>query len=227
MNIGLMGGTFNPVHLAHLRIADEARELCGLQRVLFIPAADPPHKPLAGDVAFAVRCEMVRLAIAGNQFFELSDIEGQRGGKSYSIDTIAYMHTQYPDDELFFIIGSDSFFEIGLWHRYAEIFRLCHLVVVDRPGRPVVNPLELLPVAIRGEFRYSDSPRILQHESGRRVYILKGKCLDISSTAIRSRVAAGSPITSLVPPAVEAYIKEQRIYTECQLKKQKPQHQKN
>ena len=78
MNIGLMGGTFNPVHLAHLRIAEEARELCGLQRVLFIPAADPPHKPLAGEVAFAVRCEMVRLAIAGNPVFELSDIEGQR-----------------------------------------------------------------------------------------------------------------------------------------------------
>ena len=213
MNIGLMGGTFNPVHLGHLRIAEEARELCRLDRVLFIPAGDPPHKPLAGEVSFARRREMVRLAIAGNPAFELSDVEGQRGGKSYSIDTIGYFHTQRPADRLFFIIGSDSFLEIGLWHRYAEIFRLCSLIVVERPGRTVADPLEALPVAIRGEFSYTDAPRRLQHASGHLVHVLKGRPLDISSTVIRSLVAAGSPITHLVPPAVEAYIKSQRIYT--------------
>jgi nicotinate-nucleotide adenylyltransferase len=216
MNIGLMGGTFNPIHLAHLRIAEEARDLCGLDRVLFIPAADPPHKPLAGEVSFARRCEMVRLAIAGNPVFELSEVEGEREGKSYSIDTLGYFHSQRPDDRLYFIIGSDSFFEIGLWHRYAEIFRLCSLIVVERPGRPVVDPLEALPVAIRGEFSYTDAPDRLQHASGQQVYILKGRLLDISSTVIRSLAAAGSSITRLVPPAVEAYIKSQRIYTECQ-----------
>jgi nicotinate-nucleotide adenylyltransferase len=216
MNIGLMGGTFNPVHLAHLRIAEEARDECRLERVLFIPAADPPHKPLAGEVSFARRCEMVRLAIAGNPAFELSDIEGQREGKSYSVDTIGFFHTQRPGDKLFFIIGNDSFFEIGLWHRYAEIFRLCSLIVVERPGRPVADPLGALPVAIRGEFSYTDAPGRLKHASGQCVHILKGRPLDISSTAIRGLVAAGSPVTRLVPPAVEAYIKSQRIYTECQ-----------
>lgn len=216
MNIGLMGGTFNPVHCAHLRIAEEARDLCGLDRVLFIPAADPPHKPLAGAVSFARRCAMVRLAIDGHPAFELSDIEGEREGKSYSIDTIGFFRTQRPADKLFFIIGSDSFFEIGLWHRYAEIFRSCNLIVIERPGRPVADPLEALPVAIRGEFSYTDVPRRLQHASGQLVHILKGRPLDISSTVIRSLVAAGSPITRLVPPAVEAYIKNQRIYTECQ-----------
>ena len=130
MNIGLMGGTFNPVHRAHLRIAEEALVACRLDRVLFIPAADPPHKPLAGEVSFAARCEMVRLAISGNSKFELSEIEGEREGKSYSIDTIGFFRKQCPDDQLFFIIGSDSFFEFGLWHRYAEIFRLCSLIVV-------------------------------------------------------------------------------------------------
>jgi len=215
MNIGLMGGTFNPVHCAHLRIAEEARDLCGLQRVLFIPAADPPHKPLAGEVSFAERCEMVRLAIAGNPFFELSDIEGQREGKSYSIDTIGFFRRQCPDDALFFIIGSDSFFEIGQWHCYTGIFQLCSLIVVDRPGRPVADPLEALPVAIRGEFSYTGSPRILRHASGQTVHILKGSPLDISSTAIRSLAAAGGSLAHLVPPAVEAYIKDQRIYTEC------------
>ena len=216
MNIGLMGGTFNPIHFAHLRIAEEARDMCGLDRVLFIPAADPPHKPLAGEVSFARRCEMVRLAIAGNPAFELSDVEGQREGKSYSIDTLGYFHSQRPDDRLYFIIGSDSFFEIGLWHRYAEIFRLCSLIVVERPGRPVADPLAALPVAIRGEFSYTDAPCRLKHVSGHCVQILKGHPLDISSTVIRRLVAAGSPITRLVPPAVEAYIKSQRIYTECQ-----------
>lgn len=216
MNIGLMGGTFNPVHLAHLRIAEEARDLCGLDRVLFIPAADPPHKPLAGGVSFAQRCAMVRLAIAGNPAFELTDIEGQREGKSYSVDTIGFFRTQRPKDTLYFIIGSDSFFEIGLWHRYAEIFHLCDLIVIDRPGRPVADPLEALPVAIRAEFSYTETPHVLHHASGHQVHILKGQPLDISSTAIRRLVAAGRSISHLVPSAVEAYIKNQRIYTECQ-----------
>lgn len=215
MNIGLMGGTFNPVHLAHLRIAEEARESFGLDRVLFIPAGDPPHKPLAGEIPFSQRCEMVQLAIAGNPAFELSDIEGQRGGKSYSIDTISLFRAQRPGDELFFIIGSDSFFEIGLWHRYAEIFRLCNLIVVERPGRPVTDPLSALPVAIRGEFSYTSESHRLQHESGPIVHFLKGCPLDISSTDIRQLLASGRSITYLVSSTVEAYITTQRIYTEC------------
>jgi nicotinate-nucleotide adenylyltransferase len=215
MNIGLMGGTFNPVHLAHLRIAEEARESFGLDRVLFIPAGDPPHKPLAGDVAFVQRCEMVSLAIAGNPVFELSDIEGQRPGKSYSIDTLNYFRARNPEDRLFFIIGSDSFFEIGLWHRFAEIFRICNLIVVERPGRPVSDPLSALPVAIREEFSYTSESRRLQHESGQLVHFLKGCPLDISSTEIRASVAGRRSITYLVPSDVEAYITTKRIYTEC------------
>jgi len=158
---------------------------------------------------------MVRLAIAGNPRFELSDIEGQRGGKSYSIDTLHYFRTHYPADRLFFIIGSDSFFEIGLWHRYAEIFRLCNLIVVERPGRPVADPLSALPVAIRGEFGYTSTTHELKHESGHSVLFLKGCPLDISSTEIRHLVAGGRSITYLVPSTVETYINNQRIYTEC------------
>jgi len=215
MNIGLMGGTFNPIHLAHLRIAEEARESFELERVFFIPAGDPPHKPLAGDVAFSHRCEMVRRAIAGNPAFELSDIEGQRPGKSYSFDTINAFRSRFPDDTLYFLIGSDSFMEIGLWHRYAEIFRACNLIVIERPGRPLVDPLATLPVAIRGEFGYNSGSRRLQHESGRSVHFLKGCPLDISSTGIRQLTAAGRSITYLVPPSVETYITTQRIYSEC------------
>ena len=118
MKIGLLGGSFNPVHNAHLRIADGAKLACGLERVIFIPAADPPHKILVGDVSFAQRAQMVRLAIAGRADFELSSLEEERGGKSYSIDTIAEFRNQRPDSEIYFIIGGDSFLDIGTWHRY-------------------------------------------------------------------------------------------------------------
>jgi nicotinate-nucleotide adenylyltransferase len=215
MRIGLMGGTFNPIHLAHLRIAEEAREMCSLDRVVFIPAADPPHKPLAGEVPFLQRCRMVSLAIIGNPGFEISEIEGQRAGKSYSIDTINHFRAEYPDAGLFFIIGSDSFLEIGLWYRYAEIFRTCSLIVIERPGCPVMDPPAALPDAIRAEFSYNVASRELTHQSGERVQFLSGSLLDISSSTIRHLVAAGRSITYLVPPAVEAYIKEQRMYTTC------------
>lgn len=215
MKIGLMGGTFNPIHLAHLRIAEEARDLCSLDKVVFIPAADPPHKPLAGDVPFRQRYEMVRLAIAGNPAFELSDIEEQRPGKSYSIDTIAAFRREQPEDQLSFIIGSDSFLEIGLWHRYVEIFRSCSLIVVERPGYPVNDPVSALPVAIRGEVRYTRDLHRLEHAAGTTVKFLSGSPLEVSSSEIRRLAAAGHSITYLVPPEVEAYIKEQRIYTEC------------
>ena len=116
MKLGLLGGTFNPIHLAHLRIAEEAREAAGLDQVLFIPAADPPHKPLAGDVSFELRAAMVQWAIAANPAFGFSDIEARRGGKSYTVDTLTALRTARPGDELHFIIGSDSFLELGLWH---------------------------------------------------------------------------------------------------------------
>jgi len=98
MRIGILGGTFNPVHIAHLRIAEEVMERFDLARVLFVPAATPPHKPLAGDLPFALRHQMVKLAIAGNSSFTVSDIEGIREGKSYSIDTIHAFRSEFPDD---------------------------------------------------------------------------------------------------------------------------------
>lgn len=215
MKIGLMGGTFNPVHLAHLRIAEEARELCALDLVLFIPAADPPHKPLAGDVPFFQRCEMVRRAIAGNPAFELSEIEGQRSGKSYSIDTIALFKRKYPGAALYFIIGSDSFLELGTWYRYVDIVRSCNLIVIERPGRLVDDPLSSLPDGLRGELRYSHADRRLEHSAGTCIRFFAGCLLDISSSEIRRLAANGQSISYLVPPTVEAYIKEQRIYSEC------------
>lgn len=215
MRTGLLGGSFNPIHNAHLRIASEAQEACRLDRVIFIPAADPPHKPLAGDVSFEHRTNMVRIAIAGQPFFDLSPIEAERGGKSYSIDTIRIFRERLPDDDLFFIIGGDSFLEIGSWHRYSEIFSSCNLIVVERPGCRIVNPLETLPDAVRGTFTRVGADR-LAHESGNGIFFITGSPMELSSTEIRRRVASGIDISGSVPPEVATYISHQRIYHQCQ-----------
>ncbi|HXE95407.1 MAG TPA: nicotinate-nucleotide adenylyltransferase [Dongiaceae bacterium] len=215
MRIGLLGGSFNPIHNAHLRIAGEAQEACGLGRIIFIPAADPPHKPLAGDVSFEARSHMVRMAIAGRPDFEMSAVEAERGGKSYSIDTITTLRKRFPDDELFFIIGGDSFLEIGSWHRYGEIFRACNLIVVERPGCPIVNPLASLPAVVRGAFTPDRETGRLMHESGTSIFFIAGSPLDLSSTEIRRLAATGADITRHVPPDVAAYISQQRIYHQC------------
>ncbi|HIJ88779.1 MAG TPA: nicotinate (nicotinamide) nucleotide adenylyltransferase [Desulfuromonadales bacterium] len=212
MRIGLLGGSFNPVHNAHLHIAGEALHVCNLDRVIFIPAADPPHKPVAGDVSFARRSEMVRFAIADRAAFEMSTLEAERSGKSYSIDTIRIFRERFPDDELFFIIGADSFLEIGTWHRYREILSSCHLIVVERPGSPVSDRIAALPEAVRREFTHDRDSGRLTHHTGTTISFITGNPLDISSTEIRRLAAAGTDISASVPPDVAAYISQQRIY---------------
>jgi nicotinate-nucleotide adenylyltransferase len=212
MRIGILGGTFNPVHIAHLRIAEEVRERFELSRVLFVPAATPPHKPLAGDLPFALRQQMVKLAIAGNPFFTVSDIEGKREGKSYSIDTIHALRVKYPDDELFFVIGSDSFLDIGTWRRYEAIFALCNIVVVERPAAVVLSICSSLPLDVLHDFSYYEGEKRLAHRSGHSVYYIKGVPLDISSSTIRRLVQLGQSISYLVPEEVEHFIKEHRLY---------------
>ena len=216
MRIGLLGGSFNPVHNAHLHIAGEAQSICRLDGVIFIPAADPPHKPVAGDVSFACRSEMVRIAIAGRPGFEMSTLEAERSGKSYSIDTIRIFRERFPDDDLFFIIGADSFLEIGTWHRYDEILKSCHLIVVERPGSPVRDLMAALPKAVRMEFTHDRDNNSLAHHSGTTISFITGTPLEISSTEIRRRTAADADISAYVPPDVAAYISQQRIYHQCQ-----------
>lgn len=214
MKVGLLGGTFNPIHNAHLRIARAAQEECGLTQVIFIPAADPPHKPLAGDVSFAHRAAMVKLAIAGEADFSLSLLEGDRGGKSYSIDTLRTFRQQYGREQLYFIIGGDSFLDIGSWHCYSELFNESNIIVVERPGCRICTPHEALPEAIRDHFR--PIPGGLQHNSGSTVTFITGVPVELSSTEIRSLAATGADLGHVVPATVAAYISQQRIYYQCQ-----------
>ena len=215
MKIGILGGTFNPIHNAHLRIAEESRDLFGLERVIFIPAATPPHKPSVGELSFASRLEMVRLATADNPHFAVSDMEGVRGGRSYSIDTLRALALEYPQGELYFIVGADSFNDISTWREYAAIFSLCHLICVQRPGSTITSLAKALPVAIAGEFCYDATAKRLSHSSGHGVYALDGVLLDISSSQIRLLARAGRSIRYLLPDAVEHYIKEQRLFTDA------------
>jgi len=155
---------------------------------------------------------MVRRAIAGNPSFSLSDIEERRGGKSYSIDTLRAFREERPDDEFFFIIGSDSFLEFGSWRDYAGFFDYCNIVVVERPGAVVAALDKALPIAIAPEFCYYGAEKRFAHRSGYSIYYLEGDLLDISSSAIRELARLGRSIRYLVPETVAHYIKEQGLY---------------
>lgn len=211
MRIGIIGGTFNPIHLAHLRIAEEARDLFDLEKVIFVPAATPPHKPLASDLSFEHRYEMVRLATKESDFFTVSDVEGKRGGVSYLIDTLRYF-SQDKEMELYFIMGSDSFSYISSWKDYADFFNLCNIAVIERPPLHQVDPRKPLPVDIARDFCYDDATKRLVHRSGHVVHFVTGTLLDISSSAIRTLIASGRSVKYLIPPSVELYIKEKGLY---------------
>ncbi|OHB30400.1 MAG: nicotinate (nicotinamide) nucleotide adenylyltransferase [Desulfuromonadaceae bacterium GWC2_58_13] len=212
MKIGILGGTFNPIHLAHLRIAEEVREACALDQIVFIPAAVPPHKTLGEDIPFAHRLAMVEAAIAENPYFAVSDIESRRTGKSYSVHTLEALHRERPDDELFFIIGMDSFRDLQSWKEYRRLFELCNIVVAARPGVVVDDPKRLLPVAIMKEFCYNCASKSLRHHSGTSLIFVEETFLDISSTHIRQLISEERSTRYLMPPAVYSYIESHGLY---------------
>ncbi|MFN8625849.1 MAG: nicotinate-nucleotide adenylyltransferase [Candidatus Binatia bacterium] len=208
--IGILGGTFNPIHLGHLRSAEEVREAQGLDRVLFIPSASPPHKRRAGLASAAHRLAMVRRAVAGNPFFKVSTIEIERHGRSYSVDTLRALRARMPGAAFSFIMGLDAFREIDTWKHHEAIFELCDVLVTSRPPTAETVLFDLLPVAVRDQFCYPDDE--LTHRTGNRILFQRISGLDISASSIRERVAAGLSIRYLVPTAVERYIARHSLY---------------
>lgn len=199
MKIGVLGGTFDPIHLGHLAIAEEARKRLKLDIVLFIPAGQPWMKTGSALTPVEHRVEMVRLAIAGRPYFKLSMLEVDRTGPTYTVDTLVELRKGLnEEDELFFILGVGSLKELPRWHEPARIIALCRLVVAPRPGYPQPD-LKALEAKIPG--------------LSRRVILLTGPLVDISATDIRERVAGGISISRLVPETVERYIKEHGLYT--------------
>ena len=211
-NIGVMGGTFNPIHIGHLRSAEEVREAFGLDRVIFIPSADPPHKGKKGIINISDRLEFVREAVRDNPFFSASDIEARRDGKSYTVDTLKEMKDRLESGgDLYFILGLDAFLEIETWYSYRELFGLSHFVVTDRPTPESHNPPFILPESLAALFEKTEG-RTLRHTSGNRVYYHNISALDISATEIRRLVGEGASIRYLVPERVNDIIIQKGHY---------------
>jgi nicotinate-nucleotide adenylyltransferase len=197
MRLGLFGGTFDPIHLGHLILAEGCREACRLDRVWFIVAGAPPHKP-GHRTAVADRLEMVRIAIAGHPAFEVSELEARRPGPHYSVETLEEIRHQRPEDELFFLIGSDSLVDLPRWRDPDRIAALASIVVVERPmdasGPPA--PLDWPDLGTRA----------LPFER------VKIPPIGVASKDLRLRIADGRSIRYQVPRGVEAYIDAHGLY---------------
>lgn len=199
MKIGVLGGTFDPVHLGHLMVAEEARVQLGLAEVLFVPAAQPWLKESGAISAVEHRVQMVRLAIADKPYFKLSAVEIERAGLSYTIDTLVELGAKLgAGDELFFILGWDSLVQLPQWKEPSRLISLCRVVAVPRPGYPRPD-LASLEAAIPG--------------LSRNLIMLDKLEINISATEIRQREARGLSIRHLVPEAVAEYIKQQKLYS--------------
>jgi nicotinate-nucleotide adenylyltransferase len=222
LRIGLLGGTFNPIHCCHLSIAQSVLENVELDRMVFVPSGDPPHKTCEGLAPARHRVEMVRLAIAGTAAFSVSEVEIDRSSKSYSIDTIRLLRTVHGAEcEQFFVIGLDAFLEIGSWKEASELIHSIHFVVISRPGSQFVS-LSRIPILPRFD------PQALaaldgEHErrmdvslsSTTRLILLRLAPCNISASLIRDRLKHGQSVSNLLPAPVESYILQNNLYMEA------------
>ena len=212
MRLGILGGTFDPVHFGHLRIAEEVCENLELEKVLLIPGALPPHKDREAVTPFEDRLAMSRIAAQESPFLEVLGLEGDREGLSYSIETLREIHELYDSVlDLFFIIGMDAFQEIKTWKEYKNLFSEANFVVINRPG---FSYKELKPFVLSLDvgFREGDDPNTFVVPSGNLLIYKEATLMEISSTGIRDMLAAGRSIRFLVPDPVRSYIFEKGLY---------------
>jgi nicotinate-nucleotide adenylyltransferase len=195
LRLGILGGTFDPIHVGHLAVAKAAIDCAQLDRVLFVPSAQPPHRGAAQAPA-EDRLAMTKLAVQGEPNFEVSDVEVRRGGRSYTVDTLSELHRTHPDDELFLILGWDAARLFRTWHEPERVSSIASVVIVDRPGLVPAAQAELAGLGL-------DPARVI-------------KCHvptpDVSGSALRRAIAAGQPVTGQLPPAVERYVADHDLY---------------
>jgi len=215
--IGLFGGTFNPIHLGHLRAAEEVREALALDEIDFVPSAVPPHKrERDGDpiAPAALRLAWVEGAIAGHPAFEIDRVEVDRKGPSYLVDTLTLIRARDPEGPPpVFIVGEDAFAEMGEWRSPLRLFELADFAVMTRPPGRLLDLTACIPAVVRDQFRFERAGRVAQHRTaGTRIDLVAITALDISSSQIRRACREGQSIRYLVPEAIRGAIEQSGCY---------------
>jgi nicotinate-nucleotide adenylyltransferase len=211
--IGILGGTFNPVHIGHLRAAEEAAEALELDVCLLMPASTPPHKNQPDVISFEHRWNMLGLALEDNPRLDCSDLERSFSGKSYSVITLRTLAERLePDCELYFLVGLDAYWELDTWKEYRELFRLARIVALRRPGYSTEQLGSFLSRKVSERYAWSVENRRFEHPERLPVYYVEITPLDISATDLRFRAGRGLTIRYLVPDTVLHYIREHRLY---------------
>jgi nicotinate-nucleotide adenylyltransferase len=191
LKIGFLGGSFDPVHFGHLLVAQDVYEQFQLNRLIFVPAAQAPLKPQDAQASDQDRLAMLQAAIQGDERFEISEVELQRGGVSYSIDSVRYFRSIFPEDQLYWIVGADQMAKMNLWKDVAELARLTDFIFVERPGHPATQTPEI---------------------PGLRLHRCAGHLIDVSSSELRLRVRQARSLRYLSPPAVISQIEARSLY---------------
>ncbi len=199
MQIGVYGGSFDPLHYGHLILAEQSREQAGLDEVWFIPAARPPHKLDAPPSSFEHRVAMLRLALAGHPDFGIDTLEAERAGPSYTADTLDELHRRHPGNEWFYLLGSDSVPDLPKWHEPARIVARASLVVMERHGSPTPGSEHVAKL-------------IGVPATQLRMQTIDVPLIDLASSDIRQRVVTGRSIRFMVPDSVENYIQQHGLY---------------
>ena len=200
MRIGIFGGSFDPIHLGHLILAEQCREQAKLDQIWFVPNAQSPLKPDGAGATDRQRCEMIEFAIAGHEAFYLSKVEIERGGVSYTVDTVKEIATNQPDDELFFLMGGDSLDSFGQWHQPEEILKLASPLIVNRPGAAPIDLSKLAP--------FTEADRLASFQN----LLIESPLIEISSSDLRQRIGAGQSLRFQLPRSVEKFIETQKLY---------------
>jgi len=215
--IGIFGGTFDPIHHGHLRLAQEALEQCRLGAVRFIPSGTPPHRT-APAASAEQRLHMVRLALQGQPGFVLDEREVHRSDKCYTVDTLSVLRAELgPQQSLCLLLGSDAFLQLLTWYQWERLFELAHIVVMQRPGRPVGNAMAQADASLGKHYqsRLAPTPQLLHESASGLIVVLDMPQLDISATDIRSRATQNKSLRYLLPDPVAHYIQINHLYTSC------------
>jgi nicotinate-nucleotide adenylyltransferase len=211
--VGVLGGTFNPIHRGHLAAARAAQATLALDRLLFVPSHAPPHRTDSLLASGYHRLQMTALAVAEVPGWKASDVELVRGGPSYTYDTLIALRTAEPASQFFFVIGADAFADIATWRHYPDLLELAHFVVIARPGTSFDNLRSRVPTLASRMVSCEMTPAsTFLSAPDPSIFLVNAATPDVSSTEIRRRAAAGAPLDGLVPDSVAAYIAAHHLY---------------